>query len=390
MKTWILILSASVVGLALGVGIAIARVERFPWSGRPEGWKAPAPQVRRDGPMPRVEVDQPVFDFGVMDASATGRHEFKLTNTGDAPLTLQTGDTSCSCTLSDLKKDSLLPNESTTVAVEWKSKGGAGGYRQTATITTNDPDRSMVTLTVKGRIVRAVQTSAPEIVFSRISGYEPHTASLKVYGFLPPPDTLEITRVELAEPQFADLYDIAVEPMPAEQAKKMEQDALVGFDLRVTVKPGLPSGAFRQTIVIHTNQKEATKLEIPVRGTIASDITIVARGWDEKEGLLTIGRVDSKAGVERTVLLVVRGAGEKGIKFKPVEVSPDILKVEVGPTTSAKEGVSHTPLKIMIPPGTRPANHLGSEQGKVGTIELETNHPSVHQVRILVRFAVEG
>jgi hypothetical protein len=69
----------------------------------------------------------------------------------------------------------------------------------------------------------------------------------------------------------------------------------------------------------------------------------------------------------------------------------DVLKVEIGQTTPVNNGaMSQTLLTIAIPPGSPPANHLGSDTGKLGQIKIRTNHPNVPMLRILIRFAVEG
>jgi hypothetical protein len=79
------------------------------------------------------------------------------------------------------------------------------------------------------------------------------------------------------------------------------------------------------------------------------------------------------------------------VRFKPVRTVPEFLEVRVGETTViGNNEASHTPLFIQIPRGCRAANHLGTKAAKLGEILLETNHPRVPQVRILVRFAVEG
>ena len=47
------------------------------------------------------------------------------------------------------------------------------------------------------------------------------------------------------------------------------------------------------------------------------------------------------------------------------------------------------PLFVQIPKGSPPVNCFGSDQGKLGQIVLETNHPRMPQLRIPVRFLVE-
>jgi hypothetical protein len=90
-------------------------------------------------------------------------------------------------------------------------------------------------------------------------------------------------------------------------------------------------------------------------------------------------------------MLVAHGPKCNEVKFTPVSIEPDLLKVEIGKTTSINGGkATETPLTIEIPKASRPANHLGSEQGKLGKIVLATNHPHVPQLRIYVSFLIEG
>jgi len=91
------------------------------------------------------------------------------------------------------------------------------------------------------------------------------------------------------------------------------------------------------------------------------------------------------------LILVVKGPHRKEVKFKPIEIFPKFLEVEFGKTTQINKGiVLQTPLTVRIPAGCRPANHLGSKQGELGRITIETKHPKAPQLRILVKFAVEG
>jgi hypothetical protein len=132
-------------------------------------------------------------------------------------------------------------------------------------------------------------------------------------------------------------------------------------------------------------------LSVSVKGTIGSDISVVGDGWDPGPGMLNLGFVSNKTGIQRRLLLVAHGPHCKEVKFKAVRIDPDLLAVTVGETKQIGSGAAtQTPLLIRIPPGSRPANHLGSDQGKLGEIVLETDHPRVSRLRILVRFLIEG
>ena len=169
-----------------------------------------------------------------------------------------------------------------------------------------------------------------------------------------------------------------------------EEDARSGFLLRVTLKPGLPLGPFRQQIDLKTNLDSAPTVEVPVEGTIAGDISVIGPGWDGRKGVLEFAAVAGSDGAQRRLMLVVRGPHRKRTKFKPVRIVPECVKVDLGKTTAINNGaLTQTPLTIRIPAGSPPGNYLGPPQGEVGQIIIDTNHPQQPQLRILVSFAVK-
>jgi hypothetical protein len=134
-----------------------------------------------------------------------------------------------------------------------------------------------------------------------------------------------------------------------------------------------------------------SSLTLPVEGSVGSEIAVVGHGWDPDTGILSIGEIAGGAGASRQLMLVVRGPLRREVKFKTQRIKPDVLKVLLGPPHEINNGVVvQIPLRIEIPAGSPPANHLGSEQGKLGEILLETSHPQVPTLRILVRFAITG
>ncbi len=153
MRTTFLALLAILLGIALGIGVALLRIRAAPW--KPDVDRtaagAAAPIRRPDEPAPKVVVDQSRYDFGTLDMASQGSHEFVFTNAGKAPLKLAAGETSCRCTMSELAQKEIPPGGSTKVTITWKPKDQPGPYEQTAKILTNDPQRPEVTLTVSGR-----------------------------------------------------------------------------------------------------------------------------------------------------------------------------------------------------------------------------------------------
>jgi hypothetical protein len=142
--------------------------------------------------------------------------------------------------------------------------------------------------------------------------------------------------------------------------------------------------------VLKTNWKSVPPVEIPIQGVVAGDIVIAGRGWDSRTGVLTMGSVQGRHGVEWPLIIVVRGPHARDVKLKPERVEPGLIDVELGPTVHIDDkALCQTRLTIRIPPGSQPAMHLGSEQGEPGRITLQTNHPEVPELDILVRFAIK-
>ncbi len=391
MRTVLVLLLAVGIGASAGVGMAVWRFGTLPPGQElPPLVPASAPSVGPDteGPAPKLSVEQTEFDFGVMDLDAEMSHDFVFGNMGNGPLKLVEGNTSCRCTLSEIDAEEIPPGGQAKVTLTWHGNEAVGPYRQTATIFTNDPARPRVDLVVSGRITATARIVPDELVFSQISAGETATATIPLYGYLEQP--LDVTGFELDRPDTAELFDVSFEPLKPELLEE-EAGAQSGVLVKVSAKPGLPLGAFRQTIRVKTNLADAPQVDIPIKGTVTSDIMVVGPDWNNEYGLLDIGTVASHEGAQRRLLLIARGPYRERVSFKPVEVSPDLLQVKLGETKAINNGlVYQTTLTVDIPKGSPRANHLGSEEDNLGEILLETGHPKARQLRIRIRFAVQG
>jgi hypothetical protein len=243
-------------------------------------------------------------------------------------------------------------------------------------------------LAVSGQVVIAVWADPSELVFGQLSSDESAVARTQLLCSQSRP--LEIPDYKLSDQNLEKFFQVTLKPLTKAELP-VRRDVESGVLLTVAVKPGLPRGEFQQTIVLRTNLPSAPSLSVSVKGTVGGEITVAGEGWNAELGILTLGIVSSKIGAQRRLILVAHGPQCREVKFKPVRVDPDLLKVAVGETSSIASGaISQTPLWIRIAPGSRPANRLGSDQGELGQIVLETNHPRMPRMRILVRFVIEG
>ena len=388
MRIGLLLLSAVVVGLAVGTAAARLRLAWVPWQGYLTGGSGdPRTAAVPAGGVPRAVAERTEFNFGTMDIASTGSHAFAIKNLGTANLELTAGATSCGCTGMEVPKEPISPGRSAMVEVHWKSKGGVGPFEQEATILTNDPHSSQIKLTIVGKITAPLQVLPSAVTFSQLSASESARAEARVYAYRD--EHLVITGEKFSDPATADKFVVSVEPLTSNQLRE-EADARSGVLLRITAKSGLPLGAIRQTITLETNLAEYPTIEVPIEGTVTGDISIFGLGWDGDSQVLNMGVVGQQ-GIQRTLIIVTRGPHRKEVNFKLAQVTPPLLDVKLEQPVAINRGAAtRTELTIRVPPGTRAMNFLGPKRDGMGTITIETGQPQVPALRIYVAFTVEG
>jgi hypothetical protein len=337
-----------------------------------------------------VEVDSDRFDFGEMDTAKEGSHDFVFTNKGTLPLTLTQGESSCRCTVGEISEASLPPGESTTVRIKWKSKNIGGAFKQSVTIKTDDPKRREVVLSITGTFSEVVRVDPAELDFGHLVGSEPVTREVHILCNLPN-RPLEIAGFEFVKEDLAEFFDVKTRPMTVDELVEQSHFGS-GVLVTVTAKPGLPQGRFLQRILLRTNLPHPqAEVELDVAGLVGKEVSVVGNGWDDDIGVLNLGRVKAGTGAERQLFLVAHGADAKKIRYNVVHVEPDFLKVKLGePDVSEGGKLSRTRLTIEVPAGDKSASYLDDGRGKAGEIDIDTTSTEVHQVKLRVRFAVEG
>lgn len=118
-------------------GECYAQVQRQP--NRPENTSKPDPYT---------------WDLGRIKRGEVLKRSFNLKNESDRVLNITGINTSCNCTVSEVKNKTLLPGQSTEVAVRFNSRGYSPGQsRQHVYINTDDPDRPVLKFTVKIEVI---------------------------------------------------------------------------------------------------------------------------------------------------------------------------------------------------------------------------------------------
>jgi hypothetical protein len=387
---WAVAVFAAVVGAGLGAGAAVVRSVATPWR---IGDFQPG-VVADDASGPRAETTETTFAFGTIGTGATESHEFAIHNGGTEPLTLTKGATSCTCTIADFDRaeggdpqgvKTVPPGGKTRVKIEWKGKG-AGPFRQRAAIFTNDPRRPEIEFVVEGTVVPTWKAVPETVVFSRLSATTGDRADIRIFTYGATPASVAGATVD--HPQAAQFFSLATAPLPAAEVAA-EPGATGGFLLTLEIRPGLPLGPLRTKILLDLRLPDAVTAEVPLEGVVSGDLALAGTAWDSSLQILSLGTVSGRQGLRTQLFLTAKGPHREAVRPVVREVVPGSLQVEIGESKPVGSGaVVRTPLTIVVPPGSPPANNLCSEQAPPGRIVLATGHPDTPTLTIRVCIAI--
>ena len=388
---WLVATAAGLLGGLTGISTAVIMAASTPLRTAATA----AAGLAAEGPQPQLETDATVHEFGRVAVGGSGSHEFTIRNTGDAPLVLTKGATSCTCTVSDFSgpgsgdgsSRTVPPGSSTTVRIEWKGKGGGGPFRQRATILTNDPKRPEVAFSIEGQVVPLWRAEPSVIALTGLSASSPTetTAALFTFGAR----AAELIDCRVVADKLTDLVTVSAEPLPPDTVEG-ETGATGGFRLTLQFATGLPLGKLRGDVetIIRLDGEELT-ITIPLEGTVTGDFTVVGQAWDKRAKAVRLGTVSRREGLVTKLFVMAKGPGRDQVRPAVKEVIPAGLEVEVAPPQPIGDGgLIRIGLTLSISSGSATANNLCTEAATAGKIVLETGHPDTPELTIPVCVAI--
>lgn len=213
---------------------------------------------------PKVVVDNDYYDFGEALLGSKVTHSFKLQNKGDGLLKIIGVRTSCGCTVAELPKKELKPGESVDVTVTFDTKGRKGRQLQMVSITTNDPSKPTLRLKIGGVVATLITFSPMEkVYFWNVRRKQGDTKELKIFS------TKNIPLKVLEAKPSKDWIAVGV--------KEIQEGGKTGALLKVEVKPNAPKGMFLEFIKLKLVADKEIEQELPVRGTILGDVSVMPR-----------------------------------------------------------------------------------------------------------------
>lgn len=114
------------------------------------------PVESEHGPM--ITFDTTLFDYGTIPYAGNGSCSFTFTNSGDAPLIIESFRTSCGCLVPYWDQEPVLPGQKGKVRLKYDTRR-AGPFQKTATLQTNATNAPMVLLRIKGTVLADTTTN---------------------------------------------------------------------------------------------------------------------------------------------------------------------------------------------------------------------------------------
>ncbi len=312
---------------------------------------AAAPMIGTAAAGPVLSFDRIEHDFGPLWEGESRTTSFRFRNTGDEPLRIEAIRADCGCTTTTLDRMVFAPGEGDEIAVNFDAKG-RGDQRKGITVVSNAgrPVRLMIATTVR-------QFLAAEPAVVRIGDLElgeQRTARVRITS-ADPAFTPRRVSVRGAAARFvsARLVPPAAGPAPAgprpagpQLPGRRDADAAGGaaaagedgFEVEVTVGPGLPWGMLFATLRI---EGEGTRPgDAAGRGRHELDVTVSGRAFGEimaSDTMLRVSRVPAGRPFRRVVTLTSRsGEPLPLLEARLLQPEPASMRVSLEPEAATQ------------------------------------------------------
>ena len=119
-----------------------------------------APDQKPEGLLPVINFERTDHDFGTITEGQKVSYTYKISNTGEAPLIIQSAQPSCGCTVPTFSKDPIPVGGSGFVTAEFDSSGKPGINNKTITVTSNTWPK-VTTLRFKAMVTPKAEAVGP-------------------------------------------------------------------------------------------------------------------------------------------------------------------------------------------------------------------------------------
>jgi len=290
------------------------------------------------GPQPKVQVENPLFDFGSAFQGQMVLHTFKIRNLGKGRLLISGVKTSCGCTAAQPTKTTLAPGEEAEITASFDTRFRTGHQLRTIMVSTNDPGNPSALMTIHGVVRQRVAATPAQVAFGSVrQGTEV---------------TKEVTISDLAEQKRFKITSMTNSNVAIKVTQENRLDGKSGAVLKASLLKNMPVGAFNDTINVMAMGVPVT---INVFGTVTGDLNV-----DPPQ--VSFGIVPQ--GGEATRIVELINHGQKPVKVLGLTSDTPAVTAEAELVSAGKE------YKITV------QLRRSSLEGQIrGHLHIRTDHP---------------
>jgi len=274
---------------------------------------------------PDLRFEAYTHDLGPLYEGTKIERTLSFRNAGEQDLTISQVRPSCTCLRAELADKTVPPGGHGSIALTFDATGLRGVQTYALYIESNDPVSPLVQVHVAAAIrpakllvsTRRVYLGDVDVnvgVQREIFVKDPGDGSLKVEEVVSDSELLDVRLAETARLEGTDRV----------------------FPVLLTLKPGLPVGAFEGSITIISNHPKEPELRIPVFAMVKGDIEVSPEALFL--GFVTRGQAASKR-------VTLRACTARVFAIEEVCKSFDLFAVEIWPKDPGREYVATVTLK---------------------------------------------
>lgn len=215
------------------------------------------PSVAQGGP--RVVVDAPIADVGIVESGASVEHTFVLRNEGDAPLEILEVDPDCGCTVADY--DTVIPpGQSGRITAVVDVTTFVGPIAKYLELLTNDRQTPKLTLTVKAEVRPLIQVDPGYVRFLTVVGGGVERADQTLWAA----DIADLEVIGVRSPY--PFVEARARPATEEEKSSFGQGRQ--WIVEVALAADAPIGPMADHLQVRTNHPDRPVVRIPVSGFV--------------------------------------------------------------------------------------------------------------------------
>jgi len=274
---------------------------------------------------PRIEIANPVFNFGTALEGQHVTHDFVIKNSGRTELVITNVRTSCGCTVASPAKQHLSPGESVELPVTFDTSFQKGAKVREITIFTNDPKSPQTIVTLQGTVKLLVEADPSEINFDKVR-----------FGSAA---NRELIISDLTGGKDFHIGSITNSNSNLKVTRSPRPDGKPGARLDVALLGSMPIGPFDDTIDVVSNRRP---LQVHVFGQITGDLNL-------EPAQISFGIVPHGESALRILKLTNDSA--KPVQVTAVSSSNQSVDARVEPIAAGKEYKITVELRKNTPDG---------------------------------------